>query len=85
METPAMDQIRAHLAMYLAGDCSLEAFEDWFVPHALSLVEESGDPGADELTYEIELRLAEFSHGDWTEPELKELLHPLAAQHSVPR
>jgi hypothetical protein len=71
-------QIRAHLASYVDSKCSLEAFEHWFVPNALSAVEDTDEPDLDQLIYEVELRLAEFSHGDHTEDELKELLQPLA-------
>ena len=48
------------------------------MPHALSVVEEHGSQVAEDLTYDIELRLAEFSGGGWTEEELKDLLRPLA-------
>lgn len=77
MSLPLDRGIRAHLRCYLAGTCTLEEFEDWFVPHALSVVEEAGNPAAEELAYEIELRLVEFSDGGWTEEELQHLLRPL--------
>ncbi len=83
MDTQLESQLQARLASYLRGGCSLEAFEDWFVPHALSAVESSGNPDTDQLIYEIELRLAEFSHGDRTERELKQVLQPLIQAHGI--
>ena len=77
LQTPLDRQIRLCLANYLAGKSSLREFEEWFVPHALSVVEEHGSQVAEDLTYDIELRLAEFSSGGWTEDELKDLLRPL--------
>ena len=37
---------------------------------------------ARELSYEIEHRLAEFTHGDWDEQELRLLLRPFAERRS---
>lgn len=83
MSAPCAVEIRRHLAAYLAGRCSLEAFEEWFVPHALSIAEESVDAEVQEMTYEIELRLAEFSNGDWAEDELRGMLRPLVEPYPV--
>ncbi len=47
-------------------------------------VEKTGDQATIDLTYEIVLRLAEYSNGDCTEAELKELLRPLVTT-SAPR
>ena len=85
MEAPLAEHIRTRLASYLAGDHTLEEFEDWFVPNALSRVEEMGDRDLDGLIYEIELRLSEFSHGDWSEGELKRLLQPVVGKQNIRR
>ena len=74
--------VRRHLADYLAGKSKLNAFEEWFVPNALSLAEEVGDQSVMDLIYEIELRLAEYSHGDWTSDELKSLFQSLVQPHA---
>ena len=68
--------IREQLTNYLAGKISLPEFEEWFVP-ATWAVEQSGNPTAEELTSQILLDLAEFSNGDWTEEELRDLFRPL--------
>ncbi len=67
--------IRERLATYLAKEISLREFEDWFFPEAWD-VDQLGDLALTNLVYGIKLRLAEFSHGDWTENELRSLLRP---------
>lgn len=74
--------IREKLAKYLAEEISLSAFQEWFVPRAWN-IDKRGEPGAVELVHEIELRLAEFSNGDWTEDELRTQLRPLATHYTV--
>ena len=71
-------KIREYLACYLAGQLSLEQFDEWFVPATWD-VDKTGDQATIDLTYEIILRLAEYSNGDCTEAELKRLLRPLVA------
>ena len=70
-------ELRNQLRRYLDGAISLSEFDEWFVPATLN-VEQSGDPAAEDLTWEIYLRIAEFSHGDWTEAELKDMLGSFA-------
>lgn len=67
--------IRSQLSRFLAGHISFTDFEDWFVPVAMD-VEQSGNSAAISLAHLIELRLAEFSDGYWTEQELKHDLGP---------
>jgi hypothetical protein len=66
-------EIRQRLTRYLAGEISLEAFQEWFAPIAWSI---PGDENwsTHELVNEIELRLAEFTSGHWTRQELGERL-----------
>jgi len=68
-------EIRDWLARYLNGDISLHEFEEWFVPVAWS-IEQSRNADAIELAGEVELRLAEFSNGHWTEDDLRSKLEP---------
>lgn len=75
-------QIRQQLAHYIAGEQSLETFTEWFFPATWN-VHLRNDRAAEDLAYEIGLRLAEFSSGDWTEDELKALLRPLVEFHPV--
>ena len=76
-------EIRGWLARYLGGEVSLQEFEDWLIPVAWSLDPE-GHSAAEDIAYEIELRLAEFTNNHWTEPELRDMLRPLAAQPAPP-
>jgi len=70
-------QIRDRLADYVLGRQTLVEFENWFAPVAME-VEGSGNPAATSLAYLIELRLAEYTSGHWTESELNGLLSPHA-------
>ena len=69
--------IREHLADYVDGEASLLDFKDWLVGATWD-VDESGEPEAIDLTYEIKLLLAEQSSEGWPETELRDLLRPLA-------
>ncbi len=65
--------IRQQLADYLAGNIALGQFEDWFFAETWN-IDEADDQALANLVYDIKLRLAEFSHGDWTEAELRSML-----------
>lgn len=75
-------EIRAKLAEYLAGQISLDRFQQWFVPETWD-IENSRDVIASDLAHEIQLRLAEFSDNHWTEGELRRRLSPLTESYSV--
>lgn len=74
----AENEIRSKVQALIDGDLPSQAFQSWFVP-ALWNSEEL-DPAADELASEIELRLAEYSRGHWSEDELKNLLARFVGQ-----
>ena len=74
--------IRERLAEYLAGEISLHEFEDWFFPETWD-VDQLNDLALTNLVYGIKLRLAEFSHGDWTEKELRNLLKPFIETYDI--
>lgn len=75
---PNLDlQIQQKLADYLDRRIALRDFEEWFAPVAWH-VDESGNQAAEDLSNEIELRLAEFGRGHWTETELREMLDTMA-------
>ena len=59
-------ELRKELARYLEGQCTLKEFEDWFVPRSWNFNQNS-NPSLRNLVAQIELSLAEFSNGDWTE------------------
>jgi hypothetical protein len=72
--------IRERLAAYLANEISLREFEDWFFPETWD-VDQLGNLALTNLVYGIKLCLAEFSNGDWTEGELRNLLRPFMMKH----
>jgi hypothetical protein len=73
--------IRECLAAYVEGKISLHEFENWFFRKTWD-VDKEGDPALIDLVYQIKLNWAEFSNGDWTEVELRDMLRPLV-QSSV--
>lgn len=75
-------EIRARLAEYLAGQISLDQFQQWFVPATWD-IESAGDSAASDVAHEVQLRLAEFSDDHWTEQELHRRLSPLIQSYSV--
>lgn len=81
MKSSAFLTLQEQLRRYIADELTLDAFREWFTP---ATWEHDSTPDADarELGYEIEHRLAEFTHGDWTEQELKLLLRPFAERRS---
>ena len=78
MASPLEQDIREQLRRYIDGQISLREFDAWFVP-ATRAVDRTGPPEAIDLTYEVFLRLAEYSNGDWTEAELKDILGRVAS------
>ncbi|MBM4285635.1 MAG: hypothetical protein FJ128_10370 [Deltaproteobacteria bacterium] len=74
--------IREQLARYLVGEISFQEFEDWFVPASWNVVQ-GKNVAAINIVYEIELWLAEFSDGFWSEAELKEKLFPLVNNYKI--
>ena len=64
--------IRAWLARYVGGTITLQDFLEWFEPNTWDLDLE--DAELRKLYGEIELDLAEYTNGDWTEDELRALL-----------
>lgn len=74
--------IREQLASYLAGKISLRQFEDWFFPETWD-VDQFANLFLISLVYGIKLRFAEYSHGDWTEDELRRLLRPFVEKYDM--
>jgi hypothetical protein len=74
--------IREQLARYLANEISLREFGDWFFPETWD-EDQLRDLALVNLVYGIKLRLAEFSHGDWTENELRSLLRPFIEKFDI--
>lgn len=68
--------IRERLAAYLDGEMSLDDFKDWLVGATWD-VEQSGEPAAIDLAYDVKLLLAEHSSEGFPETELRTLLRLL--------
>jgi hypothetical protein len=71
------NEIRAELAKHLAGNQSLDSFEDWLVQQSWNMHRDSDRP-AQSLASKIELLLAEYSSGHIDEDALYQELRPLA-------
>jgi hypothetical protein len=70
--------LRNQLCRYLMGALTLQEFREWFSPQAWNVDQrESRDTAR--LVHEIDLVLAEYDHGHWTEDELKQHFVPVLA------
>jgi hypothetical protein len=79
-------QIREQLVNYLSGESSLDSFDDWLSAETWN-IHQTGDVGAEKLTFAIELLLSEHSSGhvsdEQLDDELKTLLRDFAASVTV--
>jgi hypothetical protein len=75
-------EIRDRLSAYLAGETSLHEFEDWFFPKTWD-VDKLDDPALLDLVYQIKLDWAEFSNGDWSEKDLRDMLRSLVEKFTI--
>lgn len=75
MNEPLILELSNALQRYLASQSSLSEFRDWFDAATWNL--EETDILLQQVIGEIELRLAEFSNGHWSESELRERFIPL--------
>jgi len=75
-------ELRQELARYLKGQCTLKDFEDWFVPRSWNFNLNS-NPSLQKLVSQIELSIAEFSNGDWTEKELRQQFSILMTNYEI--
>jgi len=80
MPNSPLVEVRAHLQRYLLGVDGLADFHRWFVRWRRRHSEQ-----LDAFAHDIDLRLAEYSGGDWTEPQLRgELLRLLQEPTMAP-
>ena len=82
MQHPLELEIRDRLSAYLAGETSLRDFEDWFFPKTWD-VDKLDDPALLDLVYQIKLDWAEFSNGDWSEKDLRDMLKSLVEKFTI--
>jgi hypothetical protein len=79
-----MIELKNKLCDYIASRINLSDFEDWFIPKYWD-VHQKNDMILSQSVYDIELRLAEYSNGHWTENELKEHLLSLLVWYGLVR
>lgn len=77
--TYILEALYARLQTYLAGSVELPDFSSWLFSQ-VDAADAAGDSIGERLTYDIWLRLSEYSAGQWTEPELKEQLLQLVVE-----
>jgi hypothetical protein len=75
-------ELRQELTRYLKGQCKLKDFEDWFVPSSWDF-NRNTNPSLQKLVSQIELSIAEFSNGDWSEIELRQQLGILMTNYEI--
>ena len=79
--TPLDLEIRSRLADYLGGRTGLQDLQQWVTTQAWN-IEKRADSATASLVREIDLFLAEFAHGDWTDVELAEKLRPFVTAYT---
>ena len=75
-------ELRQRLAKYLAGDIDLEQLHRWLSSEVWD-IESRAEPQTADTFREVDLLLAEYAHGDWTEAELKHRVAPLLTSYTV--
>jgi hypothetical protein len=75
-------EIREQIARYLAGQISLQDFEDWFVARSWNF-HEAATPLMQEIVSQVELLLAEHSNSHLDEQSLRQKLLPLVTDYVV--
>ncbi len=82
MQHPLELEIRDRLSAYLAKEISLRDFEDWFFPKTWD-ADKLDDPALLDLVYQIKLDWAEFSNGDWSETDFRNMLRSLTEKFTL--
>jgi hypothetical protein len=77
MHADSLIELEEQLAALADGRQTLDAFQRWFAPIALAAESDSSDPLLTDLVYDVELRLAEYAHGDWTQGDVRNLFAEL--------
>lgn len=75
-------EMRKQIARYLAGGISIAELQSSIAPLAWN-IDRRADPNSTSLGHELDLLLAEFSHGDWNEEEVRRYLRPLVESYIV--
>lgn len=75
--TELEQEVRRRAADYVVGSSTIAEFELWLSPLAWSLNDQSA-PSLRELVADLELRIAEFTSGAWSEDQLRWLVSDIA-------
>lgn len=75
-------EIRKQVVRYLANEIPVAVLQSSLAPLTWN-IDQRTDPETAAIGHQLDLLLAEFSHGDWTEPELKEHLAPLVTSYAI--
>jgi hypothetical protein len=75
-------EIRKQLIRYLSGQISLNTFQEIFIPIIWD-IDKKENKNVKKLSNRIILRLAEYSNGDWSEQELKDLFRPMVGNFNI--
>ena len=75
-------EIRKQLIRYLSGQISLNNFQEVFIPIIWD-IDKKENKNVKKLSNRIILRLAEYSNGDWSEQELKDLFRPMIGNFNI--
>ena len=82
MDFQSESEIRRELARCVMGQCTLDEFQDWFVPRSWNF-QKNANPSLLRLVSSIELAIAEFTNGDWSSQELCGILNLLLNTYEV--
>lgn len=82
MQSTLSLELHETLARYLRGQISVSEFGKQLAAMTWD-IEEQEDSALVDLLHGLELGLAEFDNGDWTEQELKALFHRLIEESSI--
>lgn len=75
-------EMRKQVVRYLARELSIAELQVALAPLAWN-ADRRADPASAALAHDLDLLLAEFSHGDWSEDEIRQRLRPVVANYIV--
>ena len=75
-------ELRHRAADYVSGRSTLSELEIWLGPVAWSL-DETADKHFRELVNALELRIAEYTSGAWSDEQIRELIENIAVPPSA--
>lgn len=74
-------ELRHRAADYVSGRSTLRDFELWLAPLAWS-IDDAADATLRDLVNRLELRIAEYTSGAWSDEQLRQLIEDIAVPSS---